>query len=731
LKAAVTATGALLVSIPLPPRSSLLAATRAAEAQEREQTQWSVYLTIHPDNRVDLISPIMEVGQGTRTVGPMMLADELDLDWSLITFGKDAPIYMSRNTKGEVIYDHAQISCGGSQTVRNNWVYLRRAGATVRRMLLEEAAERWNVSPDTLVTANSFVIDPGANRRVSYGELAEKAATRRVAADHIRVKKQSEYRIMGKDVGVVDIRDIVTGRPLFGIDEDYPNALQAVIDRAPAFGAEIDSYDEAAALAVPGVRHIVELPRQVGKHWLAGEAQIIAAGVAVLADSLWAAMKGRKALQTKWKNAAPEDSAAQLAAYQRLVASDQTAIKVREDGDVDRAFASADVVLDAIYEKPLFAHACMEPLNCIADVRADGATVITGHQNPNLAAVEVERIAGIDALEVKVIGKRMGGGFGRRGEVDYLREAVTLSHQVKRPVKVTWTRENDMQRDYFDPAVVMRVRAALKDGRIVAWHHRQAQTSGGPEAHICFPAELVPNYRVEKFPATSKIQTGAWRAPFELPWAFAVESMLDELAHAAGEDPLAFRLKWLQPYKDYPVKHWAANTLHSGRLAACYEAAARLADWNRKRPAGTGLGIAGHFTFGTYVACVVEVSVNDSNELRIQRGWGAIDCGFAINPNHIRSQMEGGFIDGFNAALFNNVQIANGRVMNDNFGTLRWMRMREAPPTIEVAIIESGYEPTGVGEPPLPPSGAAMANAIFAACGKRLRRMPYADSFKI
>jgi len=387
LKAAATATGALLVSIPLPPRSSLLAATRAVAASRNGYGQWSVYLTIHPDNRVDLISPIMDMGQGTRTVGPMILADELDLDWSLIAFGRDAPVHMNRNSKGEVIYEHASIACGGSQTVRNNWVYMRRAGATVRRMLIEEAAERWKVSPDTLATSNSFVVDPSSNRRVSYGDLAAKAATRRVAADRIRMKQPSEYRIMGKDAGVVDIRDIVTGKPLFAIDEEYPNALQAVIDRAPAIGAEIASYDQAAALAVPGVRHIIELPRRVDKHWPEGESQVTAAGVAVLADSLWAAMKGRKALQTKWKNAASDDSAEQLASYHKLVASNQTATKIRDDGDVDRAFASADLVLDATYEKPLFAHACMEPLSCIADVRADGATVIAGHQVPHLAAV--------------------------------------------------------------------------------------------------------------------------------------------------------------------------------------------------------------------------------------------------------------------------------------------------------------------------------------------------------
>ncbi|HEY5754592.1 MAG TPA: molybdopterin cofactor-binding domain-containing protein, partial [Steroidobacter sp.] len=230
---------------------------------------------------------------------------------------------------------------------------------------------------------------------------------------------------------------------------------------------------------------------------------------------------------------------------------------------------------------------------------------------------------------------------------------------------------------------------------------------------------------------TSNILCGPWRAPTQLQWAFATESMLDELAHAAGEDPLAFRLQWLQPHKEYPIENWAAKNIHSGRMAACYQAAARLADWQRPRPKGTGLGIAGHFTFGTYAACVLEVSVNDNDELKLLRAWGAIDCGFAINPNHIRSQMEGGFIDGLNAALFNDVRVSEGRVVNDNFNTLRWMRLREAPMSIEVEIIDSGYDPTGVGEPPLAPAGAALANAIFAACGKRVRRMPFADSFKI
>lgn len=725
LKASVSAAGALLISIPLPPRSSLAARTAGASPS------WCVYLTLHPDNSAELMSPVMEMGQFMRTTGPMILADEMDLDWALVTVTRDEPVRMIRNDKGEVGYEYGQSAAGGSQTVRNNWDYMRRAGATVRRMLMEEAAARWQVSADTLTTRDSFVIDPNRDRRLSYGELAGKAASRQVQPEQIKLKQRADYRIMGKDAGVVDVRDIVMGRPLFAIDEDYPSALQAVIERAPALNAEIAGYNKDAVLAIPGVRHIIELPRKVEDHWPGGDAQVLAAGIAVLADSLWAAMQGRKALQAQWKNAATDDSNQQIQEFHRLVAGNGVADKLVDDGDVDAAFATADLVLDHTYEKPLFAHACMEPHNCIADVRRDGATIIVGHQVPHTVAREVELIAGLDALKVKVISKRMGGGFGRRGELDFIREAVTLSHRIKAPVKVTWTREDEIQRDFFDAAAVMRVRAAVKDKRITAWQHRQAQTRGRPEASDYFPAKVVSNYRVEQFPSTSNILVGPWRAPTMLQWAFATESMLDELAHATGQDPLAFRLQWLQPYQEYSINNWAAKSIHSGRMAKCYEAAARLADWNRPRPRGTGLGIAGHFTFGTYAACVLEVSVSDTDELKILRAWGAIDCGFAINPNHIRSQMEGGFVDGLNAALFNDVRVSEGRVVNDNFNTLRWMRLREAPMSIEVEIIDSGYDPTGVGEPPLAPAGAALANAIFAACGKRVRRMPIADTFKI
>lgn len=722
----LAAGSATLFAIPLPLRGISATATASPVS-----TDWCVYVSINGNNTVSMISPVMEMGQFMRTTGPMILAEEMDLDWSSITVSREIPTLLKRGEDGGITYDHAPIGVGGSQAVRKNWDYMRNAGATVRRMLVEEAASRWRVDPDRLATEKNFVHDRENSRRLSYGELAAAASQRRVNPEKVKLKSKDQYHIVGKDKGTVDIHDIVTGKPLFGIDEEYPGALQAVIERAPAIGAEILTYDKQAALAVPGVRAVIEIERNEDESWPEGRAQIVAAGIAVLADDLWSAMQGRKALNAKWKNNsvyATLDSEAEIRRFYQQVTGDAEAELTRNDGDVENAFAEADIVLDQIYEKPLLAHACMEPLNCIVDIRASDATVIVGHQWPHAAAAEVERITGIDAARVEVRSKRMGGGFGRRGAIDNLREAIMLGHKAKLPLKVTWTREDDSQRDFFGAAAVMRIRASLKNGKPSAWYHRQAHTRVTAEAK-CFPAEVIKNFRVENIKSNSNIPVGTWRGPRQLQWAFAAESMLDELAYAARRDPLAFRLDLMKPHKAHAFDYWAADTLDSGRMAKCYEVAASMADWSKVRPAGTGLGIAGHFTFGSYVAFVIEVTVTDKNELQLNKAWGAIDCGFAVNPNHVRAQMEGGFIDGLNAALFNKGIIKDGEVQTRNFDTLRWMRMQHAPRDIEVAIIENEFEPTGAGEPPTAPAPAALTNAIFAACGKRIRKLPIADNF--
>ncbi|QIL88533.1 molybdopterin-dependent oxidoreductase [Microbulbifer sp. SH-1] len=727
LKISALSAGAMLVSVTLPLRA------RSSSAQQPVSPQWCVYVSINRDNTVVMQSPIMEMGQFMRTAGPMILADEMDLDWSLIRFDLNMPTYLTRNRKGDLVYDHAQVGTGGSQTLKNNWTYLRTAGATIRRMMIEEAAERWDCSPERLTARLSQIIDTPTGRKFSYGDLAEKAARRQVDTNHLKLKQPAQFHIMGKNQPAIDARDIVTGAPLFGIDENYANALQVAIDRAPAMGAQIASYDKKAALAVPGVRQVVEMPHESGPHWPDGETQLRAAGVAVLADSFWAAMRGKDVLKTTWKDTpqyAGLNSKAHRETLKALARSDQPGKHLRDDGEVTRALQQADKVLEHCYERSFLAHACMEPLNCIADVRKDSATVVVGHQWPHAAALAVEEIAGIDALKVEVINKRMGGGFGRKGEADYLREAIWLSHEVGQPVQVIWTRENDMERDFFAPAAAVQIRAGVKQGRIHGWHMRHAQTAGEAESHN-FPAHLVRDCRIESLAGNEPFPLGTWRGPRQMQQAFAIESMLDELAHAAAADPLAFRLALMEPAKAHPIDYWAADHLDSGRMARCYRSAAEMAGWGRKLEKGEGLGIAGHVTFGTYVAFVLQVHVDDNKQLSLQKAWGAIDCGFAVNPNHIRAQMEGGLIDGLNAALFNEAVIEDSQVQTRNFGQLRWMRMGETPLEIETEIIESDREPTGVGEPPVPPAPAALANAIFAASGLRLRRMPFSEHIRI
>lgn len=723
----VVGTGA---AIAIGPALSLSAV--ANQASPGTKLPWCVYVTIHQDNKVSMASPVMDMGQHMKTTGPMILADEMDLDWSLIEFTKDCPAWLNKDDEGNIGYAYSDMNTGGSHAVRRNWQYLREAGATVRQMLIQEAAERWQVSPDSLETAKSFVLNPATQARIAYGELAENAAMQNVNQGDIRFKDKAQYQIMGKATTTVDIEDIVTGKPLYGLDFNYPQALEAVIHRAPQIGATVASFNKAAALKVPGVKAVIEVPRIDDENRDNTKRQSVASGVAVLADSLWAAMQGKAALATRWAASTDyqdQDSQQQLADFHTLVHSDKEATTRKQSGDA-MAWLKQHPHLDETYEMPLFAHACMEPFNCIADIRENDATILTGHQFPNIVAEEVEKLTGIDALSVNMILKRMGGGFGRRYESDFVREAIWLSKTLKHPVKVTWTREDDVERDYFAPAYVMRIRAGTDDqGKIQAWHHRQAQTSGGTRDD-CFPNHLVPHYHTEHFTGLSKIPTGPWRGPAHLQWTFASESMIDELAVQADRDPLQFRLDLMKPHKAYTYDGWGGDVIDSGRMAICYETAAQMAHWHQKRPAGHGLGIAGHFTFGSYAAFVVEVKVQQA-QLQIVNAWGAIDCGLAINPNHIRNQMEGGFIDGLNAALFNKVNIAAGTVVNNNFHTLPFMRMRHSPHDVAVTIIQNDYEPTGVGEPPTAPAAAALSNAIFAASGKRLRKLPIAEQMQV
>jgi len=327
-------------------------------------------------------------------------------------------------------------------------------------------------------------------------------------------------------------------------------------------------------------------------------------------------------------------------------------------------------------------------------------------------------------MSIEVVSPRSGGGFGRRFASDFVREAAIISQKLKHPVKVTWTREDEISQDLFGQAIVARIRAGIdENGKLIAWHLKEGKQRGGIWSQ-CFPAHLIENYRAEAYAKPAGIPLGPWRGPGHLQFAFAAESMIDEVANSLDRDPLQYRLDLMGEDREFDYKGYGADKINSGRMALCYKAAAKLANWQEKRPEGVGLGIAGHFTFGSYAAFVVEVDTREQKPFRITNAWGAIDCGLAVNPNHIRNQMEGGFIDGLNAAMYNDIKVEQGKVVNTNFHTLQWMKMSQAPRNIETAILKNDYKPTGVGEPPTAPAAAALANAIYAATGTRLRKLP-------
>lgn len=707
LRTGALAGGGLVLGICMPPLGRAAEGSGGAGSAAAAGAPFApnAFLRIGTDDTVTVIVNHSEMGQGVHTSLPMVVADELDADWSTIRI-EAAPV--------DPAYNHTAFGTqmtGGSSSTWSEWDRLRQAGAVARAMLVAAAAGTWKAAPADCRTESGHVIHTSSGRRLSYGRLAEKASGM-TPPPTVALKAPKDFTLIGRPVKRLDTPGKVDGSARFGLDVRLPGMLVAVVARPPVFGGKLRGFDAAKAKAVPGVRQVIPIER----------------GVAVVADGYWPASKGRRALRIDWDDGplAGLDSEAQRGEYRALL--EQPGAVARKEGDVTAMMGRSARKLEAEYELPYLAHAMMEPLNCVADVRPDGCDVWTGTQFQTIDRDAAARDAGLEPAQVRLHTTLLGGGFGRRAVIDshFVREAVQLSKAVGAPVQVVWSREDDIRGGYYRPAALHSIRGGLdREGRLRVWQHRivcQSFMTGTPFESALVKdgvdltavegaAELfydVPNLQVDWRPAPGGVPTLWWRSVGHSHTAFAVESFIDEAAAAAGRDPFEYRRGLLGRHP---------------RVAGVLELAAAKAGWGRPLPEGRGRGIAVHESFGSFVAQVAEVSVSREGTVRVHKVVCAIDCGPIVNPDTIRAQMEGAVVFGLSAALYGEITFEKGRVKQRNFHDYPLLRINEAP-EVETHIVPGTEKMGGVGEPGVPPVAPAVANAIFAATGKRVRRLP-------
>ncbi len=686
-----------------------------ARAQAGAAKPLNAFVRIAPNGLVTIAAKNPEMGQGVMTSLPMLIAEELDVDW------KDVRIVQAENDPGR----YGRQRAGGSTSIPLNWDDLRRVGAVARLMLIQAAAQAWNCAPGDCRTEPGRVIHAATGRHMGYGPLAIACAS--IAAPDLKsvaLKDPQAYRIIGKATPQYDTPKIVTGQPLFGIDVRRPGMLYATYEKAPVFGAKVAGADLAAATAVKGVRKafVVE-----GGDELMG----LLPGVAVVADTWWAARKGREQLNIKWADhPTSAQSSAGFAARAKEIGAGEAAQVLHKDGDVDAALKGAAKVLTAEYAYPFLAHATLEPMNCTAELKDGKLEIWAPTQDPEAGRQLCAKTLGLKPEDVTVHMVRCGGGFGRRLSNDYMVEAAWIAREAGRPVKLVWTREDDIRHDAYRPGGWRFLQAGLDaSGRIVGWRdHFVTYGDGKKPARVAimfpteFPARFVPNLRFEQTVIPLGVPTGSLRAPISNAFAFVTQSFLDELAHAAGKDPLAFQLDLLGDKPPMGEGHFAFD---AGRMKGVLNAVAEMSAWGRARPPkGEGLGLACYASHLGYFAEVCHVAVSPEGEVKVKKVWVAGDVGrHIVNPSGAINQVQGSVLDGLSQALHQEITVADGQVTQSNFHDYPLMRMAEAPP-VEVRFLQTDHPPTGLGEPALPPAIPALTNAIFAATGKRVRQLP-------
>ncbi len=680
--------------------------------------QPNAFIRIAPDGVVTLIAKQMEVGQGVKTSLPMVLAEELDVDWQRVVVEQAG-------------YDPALGSqfSGASSSVAANYTAFRQLGATARAMLVRAAADSWGVRASECRTDHGAVLHPPTSRRLAYGELAAAAAALPVPSPRsVKLKPATEFKLLGTRVGGVDNEKIVTGQPLYGIDVQLPGMLYAVLAKCPHFGGSVVSANLADIKALPGVQDAFVLE---------GTGGLLNAqpAVAIVARSTWSALKARGALRVEWRRPgtpAPSDEA--LAAMARARSREPGEQVLRQDGNAEQALASAATRVEAWYEYPFINHAALEPLSCTAWLHEGRLEVWTASQAPEWAHAQLVSVLGLQPQQVRMHLLRAGGAFGRRLSNDYIVEAALVARRVTAPVKLMWSREDDLQHDHFRAAGFHRLQGGIDaSGQLVAWHDHYLVP--GVDGHAGasleadeFPGRRISHCKVEQTVLPFHAPMGAWRAPNANVHAWVIQSFLDELALAAKRDPLEFRLSLLAR-REIGIAGLLGrgSPYQADRMRRVLALVADKSGWGRQLPRGQGQGIAFHASYGGYTAQVAEVTVSPDGQLRVDRVVCVCDVGEQIlNLSGAEAQVEGAIIDGLSAAWWQAAPIRDGRAMRSNFHDYRVLRMSEAPTRIEVHFLRSDNPVTGLGETPLPPLAPAVCNAIAQATGIRIRQLPIA-----
>jgi len=710
LKSSAASGGGLMLGF-----SWLASCSPTAEEVRAMPSEWfdiNAFLKVGDNGIVTIMSPNPEIGQNVKTAMPMIVAEELDVAWKDVVV-EQAPLDLVKYTR--------QLA-GGSQSIRAGWQGLRMAGATARRMLLESAAKQLEVPVLELSTKEGVITHSGSGKSLGYGEVASSAAGIEVP-EEIELKDPKDFTIIGTSQKNVDGEKIVKGEPLFGIDTYRDGMLVAMIEHPPAFGLKLKSFDDSAARAMPGIRDVIRInskPEGVELQW--SDTNNFPELVAVVGDTTWQVLKAKKALKVEWEDDTTPESSADHARVLSDLVGRGTEAAARKDGNPGAAFRYAAKVIEKTYSAPFLAHNTMEPMNFFADVKADRAELVGPIQTPEFLSKTVSALLDMPEENISIMMTRMGGGFGRRLYGHFGSEAALISKQVGAPIKLVYTREDDMTQGTYRPAYRVTYRAALdENNELIGWHVRGAGTHGSPVFPNRFPAGTVDNYLAENHTKESNISTGAWRAPRSNFIACAEQSFLDEVAEAAGKDPIDFRLELFDRASANPVGE--KNDYDAERYAGVLKLVKEKSGWGSSN-ANVHRGVSAYYCHNSYVAQVVDVVMKDGNP-QVQKVHCAVDCGIVINPGSALNQIEGGIVDGIGHAMYSAMSFDAGKPQQNNFNTYRLIRHSEAPLEIETHFVDNGIDPTGLGEPSLPPIAAALANALYQATGERKYDQPF------